>query len=203
MSEITLEKVDAVIARTGVTYAAAKEALIIAQGDVLEAIIYLESQDSKEYSSKKFKEEAYTTLEDLKVQLNKLIEKGNVSRIVVKRDNRILVDVPVNAGIAAGAIAIIWPPIIAVALISTLAFSLTIEITKEDGSVEVINTVIKNSMEGVKGKMSEACEDMKSKFSGMKDNFKDGFTREGNSSEEEPMYSYTVKFNEEDENKGE
>ena len=39
--EITLEKVDQVRERTGVTYAEAKNALEVANGDVLEAIIYL------------------------------------------------------------------------------------------------------------------------------------------------------------------
>ena len=51
--EITLEKVDQVRERTGVTYAEAKNALEIANGDVLEAIIYIENikeADAKENS---------------------------------------------------------------------------------------------------------------------------------------------------------
>ena len=51
--EITLEKVDQVRERTGVTYAEAKNALEIANGDVLEAIIYIENikeEDAKENS---------------------------------------------------------------------------------------------------------------------------------------------------------
>ena len=42
--EITLEKVEQVIERTGVSYAKAKEALVNAEGDVLEAIILLEEE---------------------------------------------------------------------------------------------------------------------------------------------------------------
>ena len=40
--EITLEKVDKVIERTGASYKEAKEALEMTDGNVLDAIIYLE-----------------------------------------------------------------------------------------------------------------------------------------------------------------
>lgn len=45
--------------------------------------------------------------------LKDLINKGNVTRIKVSKDGKKLVDVPVNAGIAAGVIAIVIPPILA------------------------------------------------------------------------------------------
>ena len=48
MENITLDKVDAVIERTYVTYAEAKEALETCNGDVLEAIIYLEDKIKKD-----------------------------------------------------------------------------------------------------------------------------------------------------------
>ena len=42
--DITLEKVDLVKERTGASYSEAKEALVISNGDVLDAIIYLEQK---------------------------------------------------------------------------------------------------------------------------------------------------------------
>ncbi|WP_040211386.1 DUF4342 domain-containing protein [Clostridium polynesiense] len=199
MEEITLEKVDAVRERTGVTYAQAKEALIKCNGDVLEAIIYLENNYEKQDMESSFKDEAYTTLEELKLFIKKLVEKGNVSRIVVKKEGRILVDVPVNAGIAAGVIAVLWPPILAIALITTVAVKLTIEVTKDDGSVEVINTVVKNTMKDVKGKMSDFAEDIKGKYNEAKGDFKNPFSgKTGSDIKDEPMYTYTVKFDQED-----
>lgn len=202
MSEITLEKVDAVRERTGATYAQAKFALEQCQGDVLEAIIYIEKSSTEmNEDGKSFKDEAYTTLDELKTWIKQLVEKGNVSRIVVKKENKILVDVPVNAGIAAGVIGLLWPPILAIALITTVAVNLTIEITKEDGSVEVVNKMVKATMTDVKGKMSNFAEDMKDKFQGVKEDIKKPFSKEDNTNiNDEPMYTYTVKFDDVDEN---
>ena len=45
---ITLEKVDQVIERTGVSYAEAKEALELSNEDVVDAIIYIENQKKAE-----------------------------------------------------------------------------------------------------------------------------------------------------------
>ena len=47
MENITLEKVDMVKDRTNVTYEEAKEALEFCNGDVLEALIYIEKNQPK------------------------------------------------------------------------------------------------------------------------------------------------------------
>ena len=44
MSEITLEKVDLIRERTGVSYTEAKEALEAGNGDVVDALIYIENK---------------------------------------------------------------------------------------------------------------------------------------------------------------
>ena len=48
MENITLEQVDVVRERCNVSYAQAKEALEACNGDVLEAIIYIEQNQKKE-----------------------------------------------------------------------------------------------------------------------------------------------------------
>ena len=68
--DITLEKVEQVISRTGATYGEAKEALIASEGDVLDAIIYLEGKKGFSEKSKKFKEEAFSSFEELKERIN-------------------------------------------------------------------------------------------------------------------------------------
>ncbi|WP_426349191.1 DUF4342 domain-containing protein [Alloiococcus sp. CFN-8] len=196
--DITLEKVEQVISRTGATYGEAKEALIASEGDVLDAIIYLESKKGFSEKSKKFKEEAFNSFEDLKQRINGIIEKGNVSRIVVKKEDRILVDVPVNAGVAVGVIALIWTPIIlAIGFVTTVAFNLTFEITKEDGSVEVINAVIKKSMKDAQGVFNDLADNVKSKFDDMKSSIRKE-NDEKSDKYDENMYTYTVDFNDED-----
>ena len=61
--DITLEKVDKVRERTGVSYSKAKEALEVSNGDVLEAIIFLEKQSKDEGQYKKTE-----TIEELKTE---------------------------------------------------------------------------------------------------------------------------------------
>ena len=119
--EITLEKVDKVKERTGSSYAEAKYALEISHGEVLEAIIYIEEIKGIngvlpiiETSSKGENDKNGETVEEFKVWLKDLINKGNVSRIRIKKDEKELIDIPVNAGIAAGVIAIILPSSISV-----------------------------------------------------------------------------------------
>ena len=51
MSEITLEKVDQVIERTYATYAEAKEALEACDGDVVNALIYIEKKREEDRKS--------------------------------------------------------------------------------------------------------------------------------------------------------
>ena len=192
--DITLEKVEQVISRTGATYGEAKEALLESNGDVLDAIIYLENKKSYSEKSKKFKEEAFNSFDELKERINGIIEKGNISRIVVKKDDRILVDVPVNAGVAVGVIALIWTPILlAVGIVTTVAFNLTFEITKEDGSVEVINAVVKKSMKNAQGMFHDLADNVKNKFEDIKNNVRQE-DDENNSKNDENMYTYTVNF---------
>lgn len=210
--EITLEKVDKVIERTNVSYAEAKEALEINDGDVLNAIIYIESlKKSKVEDEIKQKSE---TIEELKVWLKDLIEKGNVTRIKIRKDDKIIVDVPVNAGIAAGVIAIILPAILAFVVIAAVVTKITIEITKEDGSVEVVNKYISKASEdlkdtaiNVKDKALDIKDKLKNKVNEMKkEKFNmDEFTFNNASKEykgktmDENSFTYTIKF-EEDKN---
>mgnify|MGYP002625391052 FL=1 len=136
MEKISLEHVDQVIERTGVSYSKAKEALEYSNGDVLEAIIYLENKESDKAESF---EKAGETIDEFKNWLKELIKRGNISRIKIKKDEKVIVDVPVNAGIAVAVIAVIMPALLAFGVIAAVATKITIEITKTDGTIEVVN----------------------------------------------------------------
>ena len=167
--EITLEKVNQVRERTGVSYAKAKEALEHTNGSVLDAIILLESEMKNENSfndGMKVNNGA-ETVEEFKIWLKDLINKGNVSRIKISKDEKVLVDVPVNAGIAAGIIGIIIPPILAFVVVAAVVTQeFTIEITKSDGTVEVVNKYITKTVNDVKEKAAGFTEKVKEKFEG-------------------------------------
>ena len=125
MENITLEQVDVVRERCNVSYAQAKEALEACNGDVLEAIIYIEQNQKKENENSETKENEYAfnaiSMEELKNLIKGLIEKGNVTRIKIKKDDKEILDIPVNAGIAASVIAITIPPILAAVVIAAIA----------------------------------------------------------------------------------
>ena len=180
MSEITLEKIDIVRERTGASYSEAKEALEACEGNVVDALIYLEGQKETPVDNMfSSKEEFFDWLRDM-------INKGNVNRIRIKKDDKVLIDIPVTAGAAAMLTALIWPPILAVGLITAVVTKLTIEIIKSDGTVEVVNTAFKNTMDDVKDKFTETAEDLKDKFKG----------KGKSEGKDENVYQYTVKFDE-------
>ncbi len=204
--EITLEKVDLVRERTGVTYAEAKNALEVANGDVLEAIIYIESiKEEDAEANSKIKAES---IDEFKKWLKDLINKGNITRIRISKDEKEIVDVPVNAGIAAGVIAIIFPPILAFVLIAGVVTQITIEITKADGTVEVVNKYISKAVEDIKDAASGVAEKVKNKVDEVKkDKFSsDDYTVNTDKSKDEKntednSFTYTVKFDEDEENR--
>lgn len=200
MSEITLEKVDMVKDRMYVTYAEAKEALEKNDGDVLDAIVYLEQKIKAESvdnnESAEEERETCETVDDFKVWLKDVINKGNVNRIKIKKDDKVLIDIPVNAGIAAGVIAAVIPQLLVIGVITAVATKLTIEITKDDGTVEVVNKVVKDVAEDVSKKTKDILNSVKKKAGMVKSTMENGKSvhREENS---DHIYSYTVKFDEE------
>ena len=210
MEDITLEKVDMVRERTGVSYEKAKQALEVCEGDVLEALIYIEKtqgilNDNNESSKGQEENKTSISIEELKAWFRQMIEKGNVTRIKIKKDDNELIDIPVNAGIAAGVVAIIIPQILAVGVIAAIATQITIEITKEDGSVEIINKQVSKVANDVKNKANEFADMVKNKVNEMKNDNKESNTESKHKTNvsSDTVYSYTVNFDEEKEVKEE
>lgn len=187
MEEITLEKIDIVRERTGVTYTEAKEALEASQGNVVDALIYLEK------NTKNVKDQLYTTKDEFMEWLKDIIRKGNVTRIRIKKDEKVLVDIPVNAGVATGVILMALPPLLAIIFITAVVAKVTVEITKEDGSVQVVNKVIENTYTTVKDKVNDVTSDVKEKVTEVTSDVKDKFNK-GSEDTTNNAYQYTVKF---------
>ncbi|NFR86220.1 MULTISPECIES: DUF4342 domain-containing protein [unclassified Clostridium] len=205
MTNITLEKVDMIIERTGVSYAIAKQALEECNGDVLEALIYLEEEIKNEenidyniYDDKEDKEKM--TIEELKNFIKDLIHKGNITRIKIKKEDTELIDIPVNAGIAAGVIAVLIPPILVAGVIAAVATKITIEITKKDGSVEVINKYVYKVSNDVKDKAVDIADKMKSKVDEVKNKVRtnNGEDKSKVYTGNETVYTYKVDFDDQD-----
>ncbi|NLY78088.1 MAG: DUF4342 domain-containing protein [Tissierellia bacterium] len=131
--DISLEKIDNVVARTNATYQEAKEALEKCNGDVVEAIVYLETRKTN------WKEDLSDRSQEMIEKVKEVLKKGNVTKITVKKDGEIIMNIPLTAA-AVGAI--ISVPLALLGLGGALLSKCTIEILKEDGEVININQLI-------------------------------------------------------------
>ena len=141
------------------------------------------------------------TIEEFKVWLKELINKGNISRIKVSKDEKVLVDVPVNAGIAAAIISIIIPPILAFVVVAAVVTQVTIEITKSDGNVEVVNKYITKTVNDVKEKAANLTEKVKEKFEDINVDIGSSTSKNKDTDLDENTFTYTVKFEDIDDKK--
>ncbi len=152
--EITLEKIELVKDRTGVTYAEAKKALEDADGSVVDAIIAIEETINSGSKGRGFGEKG----EALFASLKKLIKKGNVAKIQVKREGEIVLNVPVNAGLIGLCIA---PLASVVAIVAAFGFRCLIEVVKTDGTIIDVSDTVSD-------KVSKAAEYSSDKFEAFK-----------------------------------
>lgn len=158
MEEITLEKIDILRQRTGIGYAEAKEILEKHNGNVIDSLIYIEQ------NQKKLGAQISEFSNDLVETIREIIRKGNVNRIKVKKDDRVLVDIPVTAGIAAGALSLFNPALIAVGAIAAVVSKIKIEIERPDGRIEVVEDLVKEKVEEVKENIKDTVDDLKNTF---------------------------------------
>ncbi len=118
---ITLEKIDIIRERAGVSYKKAYEVLQATGGDVVQALIKLEEEP------RGFTERITVSGSELIARVRELIREGNVNRIVVKRRERVLMDIPVTVG-AVGAV--LMPYLAALGVIAALATRCTLEVER-------------------------------------------------------------------------
>ena len=164
--EITLEKIELVKDRTGVSYAEAKAALEAAEGSVVDAIISIEESIDQD-NVKSISKQGNAIIENIKA----LVKKGNVSKIVIKKDDEVMLNIPVNLGIL-GTVIAPWGAVLGT--LAAFGFKCTIELIGEDGTIidvsdtvtETVGTVVEKGSvvaDEVKEKGTEFYQDMKEK----------------------------------------
>lgn len=160
--EVTLEKIELVKDRTGVSYKEAKEALEAAEGSVVDAIINIE--ESLDSETKKSVGERGSDIVD---SVKGLVKKGNVSRIIVrKKDGEQILNLPVNAGIIA---TILAPGGILVSLIAAFGFKCVVEVVKTDGTIIDVSDRANDAFDKAKEKGSEFKDAALQKGQGVKE----------------------------------
>ena len=84
-------------------------------------------------------EDAKRVAQDVVNKIKDLVKKGNVTRIVIRRNDNIILNLPVTAGtVAVFAVGFAAPWALIVSVIATLGLNCTVEVEREDGSKKII-----------------------------------------------------------------
>lgn len=136
---ISLEMVDDVIKRTGVSYNVAKTALEASGGDVLGAILEIEAQEAKPLPPH--------AIPCLVEWVKKLIQEGLVRQILVEKEGKTVLDVPVVAGAIAG---VFLTKSTFLALAAAFVSGCQVYLVKKDGDKVHLNAFATSSFEMIK-----------------------------------------------------
>ncbi|WP_051204796.1 DUF4342 domain-containing protein [Butyrivibrio sp. VCD2006] len=127
--KITLEEIEKVMNQAGVDYAAAKEALLKASGDVEKAIKDLQPKVC----------ELEDDIEKLANKVKETVKDGNVDRIQVKKGDEVLISIPVNVGLIGGVLGFaVAPSVLIVACAAAFGLGCRLEVVKKDGTTDEV-----------------------------------------------------------------
>ena len=128
--EIKLEAVEKVMELAGVDYYTAKEALVNAEGDIDKALESLATGNTSSVGDE---------IKDMIDKLKAKVKEGNVDRIQIRKDDEIILKVPVNVGIIGGIIGAAAAPWALIAgTVAAFGFGCKLEIVKKDGTTDEI-----------------------------------------------------------------
>lgn len=149
--EIDLEKVDIVRERAKVGYAEAKDALEKTEGNVLDAIIYIEKNQKTVLNN------LSEVSNDFVEAIKDIVKKGNVNRIKIKKDGKVILDIPVSAGVVGSAIGVIYlPALVAIGAVAAVLSKIEVEIERPGGKVEVVHDLYGKGTENTEGQETTA-----------------------------------------------
>ena len=127
--EITLENIELVKDRTGCTYAEAKAALEASDGSVVDAIIAMEERSNAEHDKVDG-----GSLKDSPIfaKMKEIVEKGNISRILISKDGKNIVNFPVTVGVI-GTVLVPWGAVLG--MVAAMGAHCSIDFVDDKGRV--------------------------------------------------------------------
>lgn len=158
MSTVTIEMVDEVRNRTDADYKLAKEALEICDGDVLEAVIYIESLKS---TGEKQRNEFINRGTDLIERLRELVSKGVITRILVMKNDQQVMNIPVIAG---GVAALVFTTATIAGILAAVATGCHIKVVKENGEILDLNDMTEESFKNFMDATEKTVQNVKDKL---------------------------------------
>jgi len=166
MENENLQKIDEILRRTNTDYSTAKQALETANGDVLEAIIFIENMNKNKTNASTCSNKG----EQIMSQLKDMMSKGNATKLTIKKNNDVIVNLPITAGLIGAFIA---PFLSAAGITAALLTQCSVEITQADGNVIDIGQKVDQGMDAVK----DAMQDAKEGAENLKDDITDSFNK--------------------------
>lgn len=154
--KVTLEQIDLLRKRANVSYQDAKEALEKYEGDIVEALVYLE-KEKKVKPSKKSEGKG-----EFWQKIKSVINKGNRTKLQIRNESRVVLNIPLTLAII---ITIFATHITILGLVVALLTKHKISIEKVNGEDIEINKVF--------DKMTEAVNNMTSQSKPEKTNVED------------------------------
>lgn len=108
----------------------------------------VEREEQAQYSEpKQVESEAPASVVNAMVEkVKELVKKGNVTKIVIKKGDNVLVNIPLNVGIVGGIFGIAAAPwAVVAAAVATAGFACKVELVRDDGQVmEVSGKVVED-----------------------------------------------------------
>ncbi len=163
MSKVTIEAIDQVMERVpGATYAQVKEALIKCEGDVVDAIILLQDNSTGEEdkkSKKSFEDVFGKDADKIKEEVTELIRKSNVIRIVIEKNGKIIMNIPITVGV----VGVVFAPILAlIGLSASVIAKYKIKIENEDeGTIVDLGEFSEEKLNLIKDMIISTTKDVK------------------------------------------
>lgn len=141
---ISLEQIDELRRRANVGYEEAKDALEKSNGDIVEALVYLERQHKGNYEGNNNREY------NIRDSIRRLIRQGQETRFTIKKNDNTVVNVPVNAVVLT---TVVMPPVTIFGGLAALFTGHRMRFVKRDGGDMEINRMM--------DKMADAADNMK------------------------------------------
>ncbi|MPN21011.1 hypothetical protein SDC9_168390 [bioreactor metagenome] len=91
-------------------------------------------------------------------KLKAVVKSGNVNRIRVKKDDSVILDIPVTAGAIS---AVVMPQITALGTAAALLTKCTIEVERQNKDTVNVNNVINDAIVNAADKVKDFAEDVK------------------------------------------
>ena len=135
-----LEKLDVLRERLGFTYEEAKEALALAEGDLVQALIDEENKQEKQKAKAvDWKEKIRPQAENIMEQIKQVIKEGNATKVRLMRDDEVIAELPLTFGVIGIAGMLFSLPLTIIGLLGTataVASKWKLVIIKKDNTVE-------------------------------------------------------------------